>query len=102
MVAKQKLQRKKESDLFCSIADHIRWAVQINGIHVSDTKTGCQYHLSYPQAAVWDMLSRHYGREAMAQRIAPIAGLDCETAGRLVDETLTRWYAEGLIDMEHH
>jgi hypothetical protein len=38
----------------------------------------------------------------MAQRIAPIAGLDCETAGRLVDETLTRWYAEGLIDMEHH
>jgi hypothetical protein len=101
MVAKRTLPDKERGDSFCSIADHIQWAVQSDGIHVIDTKTGCQHHLSYPQAAVWDMLSRHYGRDAMAQRIAPIAGVDSATAGRLVDETLSGWCAEGLVKMEH-
>lgn len=102
MIVTAKLYCNEMKDSHCCIAEHIRWVVQVDAIHIIDTRSGGHCRLPYPQAAVWDMLSRNYAREKIVYLLMPIAGLDEERAWGLVNDTLADWYSDGLIKKRMH
>ena len=88
----------EQDDGNCCIPEHVRWVVQVDAIHVIDTHSGGHCRLPYPQAAVWDMLSRNYSRDKIVYLLMSIAGLDEEQARGFVNDTLTGWGSDGLIN----
>ena len=73
----------------------VKWTVETTGIRVwgsIDSK-----FLDYPEAAIWDFLSRGYDETKILRLLAPIANLDAAACRRLLDQTLQIWAAQGLL-----
>ncbi len=66
---------------------HIRWAVEIEGVVVLNDENGQSIKLAYPQAAIWDFITRGDSMAQMVLKIAAVASLTPEAAERLVAQT---------------
>ncbi|MFQ5603679.1 MAG: hypothetical protein ACE5HS_10465 [bacterium] len=84
------------------VAPEVRWVVERRGLLLVK---GSQKHLhiEYPQAAVWDLVSRGYRLPVAVRMLAHIATLDEPDAERLLLESLHEWFAMGfLVREENH
>lgn len=100
MLAKNKLPYREQGDVIYRIANYIRWVVQVDAVHVINTQTGGHHRLFYPQAAIWDMLSRNYSIDKIAHLLMPIADVNVEEAQHLVKDILSDWRSEGFLKTE--
>lgn len=75
----------------------VRWAVERVGITLTDGK-GQVRRLQYPEAAIWDLLSRGYTFDKVVTMTAHIAGQDPANARTLVVAALAEWADCGLIE----
>jgi len=69
------------------------YVVEPDGVRI--LTGGGSTFLPYPEAAVWDLLSRGEPLEAAAGKLGLIAGLDLEGARALVNDCARRWMAGG-------
>jgi hypothetical protein len=83
-----------------SCPEYVQWAVEQRGILLIDTRSGRQCMLTYPQAAVWDLLSRGHDVPAVIDLITAIASLDLEAAAKLVHDCLEAWVRRGFLEGE--
>lgn len=79
------------------IAEQVRWAVEAGGVVLIDCATGAATTLGYPQAAIWDFLTRGESGERICAKLCAIASLDPEAAQVLVRETVAALREEGFL-----
>jgi hypothetical protein len=75
----------------------VNWVVAEGGLHLIHIRKGDRLTLAYPQAAVWDLISRGYTVERTATMVAMIAGLEETSARKLVRECLDNWVQLGFL-----
>ena len=79
-------------------ADHVKWAVEAAGVVLIDRATGAATTLGYPQAAIWDFLTRGESSERIALKMCTIASLTPEAAQALVLETVAALRQAGFLE----
>lgn len=75
----------------------VRWVVERFAVVLTDGK-GTVRTLHYPEAAVWDLLSRGYAFDKVASMITHIAALDAPAADALVRVSVEDWAQGGFIE----
>lgn len=85
----------------CCCAPHIVWAVETNGIVLIDQKNGKDAFLAYPEAIVWDMLSRRRPVEKIEQLLESGADLKDKSARRFLESVLSDWLKNGWLERVH-
>ncbi|MBI5084847.1 MAG: hypothetical protein HZB13_09655, partial [Acidobacteria bacterium] len=73
------------------------WTVEQQGIAVFAPGVERPLRLSYPEAAVWELLTRGQSSDVTAGKLRAIAHLDESGAEGLVRRQLKAWLAAGLI-----
>ena len=81
------------------VAPGIKWAVEIDGIVLMDEKAGKTCFLSYPQAALWDLISRGVFFEKTLSMLSAIASLKPEDAEAFIRKTLDDWVTSGYLNV---
>ncbi len=78
-------------------SSHTSWIVEQRGVVLIDTNKNRSAQLCYPEAAIWDMLTRKWPRERLLRMLAVIAGADNDTAALLLEKCLEKWSGEGWL-----
>jgi hypothetical protein len=78
----------------------ISWVVEQEGICLLQKSTADAFFLSYPKAAVWDLLFQGYTLEHTIQLIGKMFNLDNEDATEQVQNWILDWKESGLIRNE--
>lgn len=76
------------------------WLVESRGVELFDAKSGKRESLPYPQAAIWDLLVRGYGVEAIGPMVELIGGIAPAQAAALVAGSLEDWIRGGWLEAE--
>ena len=86
-----------DNDSRYRITDTVRWTVSRRGIQLLDASSRKGAHLAYPEAAIWDLMSRGQGEEEMARKVSLIAGVSQTRACELISATLKDWIENGFL-----
>jgi hypothetical protein len=78
-------------------ARHVCWAVELDGVVVLNERNGRSLKLAYPQAAIWDFVTRGDSRKEIVCKIAAVASLAPEEAERLVVQTEAELRQSGFL-----
>ncbi len=78
-------------------APQVTWAVDLAGITVIHSATGCVASLEYHEAALWDLLSRGYSYDRLIALVCAIASLEPQDAEQWVLTTTKEWTEAGLL-----
>ena len=79
------------------VADGVKWAVEAGGVVLIDCATGAGTTLGYPQAAIWDFLTRGESIVSIAAKVCAIASLDQAASEALVAETVAALREAGFL-----
>ncbi len=72
--------------------------VEARGVAVVDDLGGRRMFIAYPEAAVWDLVTRRGDGERTRRLIGAIADIGEAEAARLVEASATRWVREGWLE----
>lgn len=79
------------------------WAIESVGLVLIRRDTRKRLVLHYPEAALWDLLSRQVAFDRLIKMMAAIAGLELSAAREWVTKTINGWARESwLIGGEGH
>lgn len=70
--------------------------VENDGLILADGH-GATCRVAYPDAAIWDLISRSYDFGKTVWMMRYIAGLDDESSRHLVCDALDRWTTAGFL-----
>jgi hypothetical protein len=83
--------------LTAGFSPRIRWIVEERGVRVYDAEAGELFALEYPEAAVWDLLSRDPRGETVIPKLAAVLGWSEPRARRLLRSCADRWADLGVL-----
>jgi len=72
-------------------APHIGWIVEEESVRVFQAKKGELLKLKYPEAAVWDLISRYSQEADIIPKLAAICELNAASARTLLRSCLRSW-----------
>ena len=78
-------------------APYIRWVVELHGIVVINEKSGAVCSVQYPEAAIWDMISRKYSYEQIVPILCAITSSSSHEVEKLLVESLEQWTETGFL-----
>ncbi len=78
-------------------APGLSWLVEPDGLVLTSSVTGAVHRLRYPEAAVWDWISRGESWAGTVRNTGAVARLDPEAAQRLVRGAVCAWVEAGLL-----
>ncbi len=84
------------STVIYRVASGVKWTVETQGILLMDNK-GKIHSILYPQAALWDLISRRLSTERVLSSLKHIASLDTAGTNQLLVESLQEWAHLGLL-----
>ncbi len=75
----------------------VSWLVCDEGVRVFRDNASQSTLLHYPEAALWDLLTRHAGKDRLRRMLGLITGQDPDAMSHWLDDMLDLWLHEGLI-----
>jgi len=81
------------------VSPAVRWVVEKRGLLLVGGD-GSHLRLGYPEAAIWDLLSRGYRTRTLVSSLAHIVGVDDSTAMKLLFDTARDLLAAGFLSSE--
>lgn len=78
-------------------APHVSWTVERNGLLLLTACNAKACPLRYPEAALWELLSRGNSYRQVASKMRAIALLSAEATERFIAETIESWVEAGLL-----
>jgi hypothetical protein len=78
-------------------APFTKWAVELDGILVINKESGATNFLKYPQAAIWDLLTREYSYEHIVDMVSAITSLQEDEVNTLIAACLAEWAQTGFL-----
>jgi hypothetical protein len=79
-------------------AGQVTWVVEPRGVVLIHARQGRCREIAYPEAAVWDLMTRRWPGETIRSMLELIAGIGPREAGELVDSCLDAWAEEGWLE----
>lgn len=79
------------------LSANVRWVVDRFTVRLTSAN-GASLTLHYPEAAVWDLLSRGHPFVKVVSMITHIAGLDQSAADVLVRRAIEDWARGGFVE----
>jgi uncharacterized protein len=86
----------KKSKTTYRIAPELKWTVEMQGLLLVDGQ-GKNHWLSYPKAALWDLISRSQPAGKVCSIMAYVAALNPRATEELILESLEEWTGLGLL-----
>ncbi len=81
----------------------VSWAVEPWSITLFHREKRERRALRYPEAALWDFISRRYALDRAVRLLGAIAGLDEPAARALASATIEDWVRSGyLVEVTDH
>ena len=80
-----------------TLRPNVRWCVGRVGITLSDGN-GVTREVAYPDAAVWDLISRGYPFAKVVSMLTFIASLEPAAAEAAVRSALEQWASGGFLE----
>ena len=80
------------------VPGQVAWVVEPYGLALIHLADGHRLELSYPEAAVWELVTRGRSVEAILSMLELIAGIGPSEAQTLVDSCLAQWIADGWLE----
>jgi hypothetical protein len=90
-------ERETGQPIRCCCHPAVVWAVESVGLVLIRRDTSKRAVLGYPEAALWDLLSRATPMKRLIPMMAAIAGLTPGSACSWVGTTMQTWAREGWI-----
>ena len=87
------------SSTHCCLAEGMAWFVEEDGVLVIDELSRCSRRLSYPEAAVWDLLVRGHGTRRAASLLRDGFAFTEPEAEALVANCLREWSVAGWLNL---
>lgn len=81
---------------YCCHTDVV-WSVESDSLNIIRRDTGTRLSLKYPEAALWDLLTRRVPIHRVIEMIAAIAGMEPEAARVWCIDTIGVWTREGWL-----
>lgn len=78
-------------------ASHTYWIVEQQGIVLINISENRYSRLYYPEAAIWDLLTRNLPYDRLLRMLMVISSLDNESAASLIEQSLKQWIANGWL-----
>jgi len=78
-------------------APHLSWTVERNGLLLLNSGNAKACQLGYPQAALWELLSRGNSYGQVVSKMRAIALLSAEATERFIADTVESWVQAGLL-----
>jgi len=91
--------RKVQATISYQCAPHVVWSVERKGVLLLNQNSGSILHLDYPQAAVWNLISKSYSFDQTIPMLCAIASMNTAQAKQLVVESLDVWIQAGFLTM---
>ena len=91
------MQKQHQNFVNYTCASHVRWAVTTHGIILVDQSAGSNRLLSYPEAAVWDLITRDFSYTQTVRMLCAIASMKVDEANRFILESLEDWAEDGFL-----
>ena len=79
------------------VAPGVHWIVGRTALTIVG-RSGVASTIGYPDAAVWDFLSRGYDLGGVADLVSAIAAIEPADAEHLVRSAVADWMARGLVE----
>ncbi|MDR1489918.1 MAG: hypothetical protein LBS65_05450 [Desulfovibrio sp.] len=79
-------------------AGHVTWVVEPHCVVLFDSTRNLRHELAYPEAAVWDLITRGRSEETIRSMLELIAGIGPREARELVGSRLDLWAEEGWLE----
>jgi hypothetical protein len=91
--------KQRMSGVFPSarISESIGWVVESEGVRLLDSADPQLLSIPYPEAAVWDLLSRRYTKSSMVSLMAVIGQMSEVEAEELIDRCVLDWRQRGYL-----
>ena len=77
--------------------DHIEWTADIDCVKVHNRNTNNLNVISYPEAALWDLVQQKYRLDQIIAMMVAITGKRTSNVEKLISGTIRDWQQEGLI-----
>jgi hypothetical protein len=90
----------KKNEYILHPAPQLNWLVDAYGITLIEKKTGKVHYLNYPEAAIWDLMTRNYTSDRIIAMLSAILSLKQEKAEPLFFKTIKEWSDKGLLIKE--
>ena len=81
--------------------EDIGWVVEVKHIILIQSETGSTWTLSYPDATIWDLLTRNYSFDRIVYLLATVTSIDLELAEQMVLGKLDEWLKVGILTSVH-
>jgi len=78
-------------------APDIGWIVEEGSVRIFHAGKGELLKLGYPEAAVWDLISRYSREEEIVPKLAAIGDLSAPAARIFLRSCLRRWIQAGIL-----
>jgi hypothetical protein len=78
------------------VAPGVEWVVNACDVLVRQPGNGIS-RLAYPEAALWDLVSRAQSSSRIHRIMQHVAGLEPDAARAMVERTLESWAERGLV-----
>ena len=78
------------------LGKNLSWIVSENAIDVFPENLP-SVHLAYPEAALWDLLSRRSKSDGLVEKLSLITETDVASTTKWVKQTLATWHDDNLI-----
>jgi len=75
----------------------VRWAVEVGGVRLVRSDTGKTELLSYPEAALRDLLTRGLSIDRVVRTLAAICRMDENQAYQRMIRAIAQWIEEGWM-----
>ncbi len=75
----------------------IKWSIESRGIFLINTVSKKSQFLDYPQAALWDLLSRGYPYDQIITMLSAILSKDKEGVKTIVQISIEEWLQNGFL-----
>ena len=92
------MSNKKDIDLKkCIINPDISWIVDHASVKLINENTNTVKILNYPEAAIWDFITRGYPTEKLILLISKIAYINTSHATTIINDTIESLYKQGFL-----
>jgi len=81
-------------------ASQVSWTVEKRGLVLLNSATGAVCTLAYPEAALWDLISRCESCQRIIPALSAITSLEPAAAEQLIQVTVRGWVQAGFLVRE--
>lgn len=76
-----------------------KWTIESDGIHIINSMANKQLFLTYPEAALWQLLANGHSLEKTAELFSYIINDKLENSNKMILSIINNWENIGMVEV---